>query len=184
MFGLAYFSYGMALTLSTIMPEVLTSVFDISDAEIGVLGGIFNLGFTIGTFGAAFEDILGRRWFVRIGIAFMFAGTMLSSAMPEFWSYCVCRMMIGIGVGLYEIALVSFVTELNSIPYRAKYFVSLNSMYYVGAIVLICLSFALMPDLEPGYWRVLVAISGIVSLPPLIFSFTKLIESPRFLIAK
>jgi MFS family permease len=183
-FGLNYFSYGMSLTLSTLMPEVLPDVFTMSSWELGVLGGIFNFGFTIGTFGAAFEDVLGRRWFIRSGTLSMLFGTFASAFMPEFWGYCICRMFIGVGVGLYEIALVSFITEINPIHWRARFFVALNATYYFGAITLVALAFAMMPGLEPGHWRMLIGICGVFLIPVAVFCFTTLVESPRFLINK
>jgi hypothetical protein len=44
---------------------------------------MFTLGFTIGTFLAAFEDVTGRVFFIRIGFAATAVGAFGSAFMPE-----------------------------------------------------------------------------------------------------
>ena len=183
-FGLMYVSYGMSLTLSTIMPTVLQEYWGLSSSELGLAGGIFNIGYSLGTLGAAWEDHFGRKLFLRVGIVSIFVGTAGAAGMPDFWSYTFFNFLIGLGVGLYEIAEISLLTEVNAIPYRAKFFVFLNIPYLAGSCIILGVAFALTPGLHPGHWRWLVAIPAFFAITPLILSFTFIPESPRFLIAK
>ena len=147
------------------------------------MGGAFTAGFTIGTLLAGLEDIFGRIVFVRWGIVCTFVGGTFGAAMPDFYSFCVFPFIAGMGVGLYEVAAVTYATEINKIENRARFFIYLNFTYFFGAIAAVALAFALVPGLDAAHWRWLVAIGGIPALPGAILSFTHLRESPRHLLA-
>jgi hypothetical protein len=76
---------------------------------------MFSAGFVIGTLVASAEDVYGRIVFMRVGMFLAFFGSTFGCLMPEIYSYCIFPAIAGCGVGLYEVAAVTYCTEINKV---------------------------------------------------------------------
>jgi MFS family permease len=100
--------------------------------------------------------------------------------MPEFYSFLICRVITGIGIGIFEIIGTAYAIEVNPTKTRAWYFVFLNLAYYMGGIYILALGFAIIPGLSAKLWRLYVGICVVPAFVSFVLSFFWAIESPRY----
>jgi len=171
------------MTIFAIMPLVLEDEWSLSGVEVGVMGGIIFLGFFVGTILGSLGDVYGRKKMFRIAVFLITFGGILSAFMPEIWSYLICRLVCGLGIGIFEIIGSAYATEVTPAGARGWYFVLLNFFYFLGAFFVLGMGFWLIPDLDPTNWRYAVGICVVPSLISFILSLFLLDESPRYLIS-
>lgn len=108
--------------------------------------------------------------------------------MPDFKSYIICNGIAGFGVGLFQSAALSIITEVNAIPYRANFYTYICLSFDIGGTASVGLAFWLLSSTDPStdlvYWREMIIITAGILLPAVVLSFVYLRESPRYLISK
>lgn len=166
------------------MPIILKDEWGLSSAEVGVMGGVIFAGFFAGTILGSLGDIVGRKIMFRIATFLITTGGLLSAFMPEIWSYLACRLICGCGIGIFEIIASAYSVEVTPSTTRGWYFVLLNFFYFLGAFYILGLGFALIPDLDPTYWRYAVGACMIPAAVSFVMSLCMLDESPRYSIGK
>jgi MFS family permease len=144
----------------------------------------FIAGFGLGVMLGALEDVIGRLILIRIGTLLTFLGAIGSCSVPEAYSFSAMQFICGIGCGIYEVAMASYVTEIMPVAYRARSFIITIFAFLLGPIMALAIGLELIPGMHPGQWRILIAIGTIPSVLGMLISIWPTKESPRYLIAK
>jgi MFS family permease len=144
----------------------------------------YTTGYTLGTLASAIEDIIGRLRTIILGGSLMCVGCFASAVMPEIYSLAVCQIFAGLGAGIFEVSMASYISEVNSIELRAKFFVMNFFNYLIGTIMIIAIAFAIIPGMDPTYWYILMVIAALPAVVGIIIAVVYLKESPRFLLNK
>lgn len=105
---------------------------------------------------------------------------MISAFMPEYWTFILCRTVVGFGIGLGVPVAASFVTEVCPAKYRGAYMISFQLFFIIGTIIIIVSAFIFTPDLEEGNWRALLVIAASPLAIDCVLIFW-LVESPFYL---
>ncbi|CAH2084661.1 unnamed protein product [Euphydryas editha] len=138
---------------------------------------IFQFGVLIGslTLGLA-SDRYGRRKTLLIAIVFeMFTG-MMAAFMPDYWSFTIIRMFLGISVG--GVTVVSFVLlmEIVGCVYRDIISIVFHIPFTIGHIVLALIGYFIRDYVR---FQIIISAANIIQL----IYICMLPESPRWLLS-
>ena len=60
------------------------------------------------------------------------------------------QFISGMGAGMFEVGLASYISEITETKYRARAFIALVITYFAGSVVSLLMGFALVPGLSEG----------------------------------
>jgi sugar porter (SP) family MFS transporter len=189
-FGYNQSGLGPLATLQSwvkVFPEIDTihtegAVRATNSTKKGAVIASFQLGALVGALSCTwFGERLGRRWTIFLGAILTIIGQVLQTAAYGIPQFVVGRVILGLGVGQFSVAVPVWQSECTSAKHRGQHVV-------VDGIC-ICLGYALCNWIDFGLskidgslqWRVPLAISFFFSLVVLVSVFL-LPESPRWLV--
>ncbi|CBN77753.1 major facilitator transporter [Ectocarpus siliculosus] len=173
------------LVLAFVLEAIATS-FELSSVGKGLIGSASFFGMLVGAgFWSIYADKRGRRTAFVSSLACVFVGGVLSSLAPSFFVLCLCRVLVGFGVGGNLPVTTALVTEFLPTNDRANILCATAGIFWgIGMIFASLLGLMLANVLGPGkeeaMWRWFL---GVAALPSAIVAvaYRLLPESPRFL---
>lgn len=184
--GVTWILDGLEVTLAGAVAGVLkqSSALGLSNAEVGFASSAYLAG---AVFGALFfgwlTDRLGRRKIFFATLAVYLAATAATALSWSLWSFTICRIFVGAGVGGEYAAVNSAIQEL--IPARLRGWTDLvvNGSYWIGAAMGAAGSLVLLDPalVDPSLgWRLAFLIGALLGLV-VFFMRVWIPESPRWL---
>lgn len=150
----------------------------------GAVIASFQIGALIGALSCtALSDRLGRRLTVFIGAILTMIGSILQVSSYSLIQFVVGRVILGIGVGQFSVAVPVWQSESSSAKSRGQHVIATGIFMCLGYALCNWLDFAFtkLPDRSTGQWRGPLALSLFPSLVVLCSVFL-LPESPRWLV--
>jgi MFS transporter, SP family, arabinose:H+ symporter len=127
-------------------------------------------------------DRFGRRaTLLLIGVLY-FIGASWSAIATDVYSFCIARLIGGIGIGISTVAAPLYIAEIAPPAYRGR-LAGMFQFNIVFGILIAYLSNALLSGLGEHAWRWMLAVAAFPSLLYTMLCFG-LPESPRWLIAR
>jgi sugar porter (SP) family MFS transporter len=164
--------------------EMIKGEFTLSDSGLGTVAALLTIGCLIGAlFTGNFTEIYGRKnvmittavIYIISAIGCAFAG---SSAM-----LIIFRLLSGLAVGATSVVVPMYISEISPAYNRGR-LVSMNQFAITfGILVAYIIDYSLL-GLGENSWRYMFAVPAIFGTAFLIFLFTSLPESPRWLLSK
>lgn len=133
---LAFFAFaliGVSGGANGVLLPSLSAFYHVDNSVLGLLFFSSTIGYLLSAFisGIAIE-MLGYRRTLMLGAAMSLLGSFAFSLQPSFAIVLVMRVLMGMGTGLIEASLNSYVTTL---PRRTSILNSLHAFFGVGALV-------------------------------------------------
>ena len=185
--GVTWIIDGLEVTLVGSMSGVLNNpeTLHLTESQIGGLGTAYLVGAVIGAliFGYL-TDKLGRKKLFTVTLGVYLVGAIGSAFAWDFWSFALCRLVTGAGIGGEYSAINSAIDELIPARVRGRVDLAINGTYWVGAAVG---SLSTLVLLDPHFfpinlgWRVGFGIGAALGLV-IIFYRNHVPESPRWLL--
>ena len=178
--GIGFATDGMEMfVMSLILPE-LPAEWNLSDAELGMLGGVVFIGMAIGaaTWGLI-SDRIGRRICIILTLALSLLFGMLSAASQSWVTLAVLRLGFGFGVGGLLPVGSTLLVE-SSPPESASFSIAASmNLFSLGATLEALFAVYILPALG---WSWLLVVSALpLALPLIALPFVGLVESPVWL---
>jgi sugar porter (SP) family MFS transporter len=156
------FIYGYDLgVFSGVMP-FLEKQFTLNSSELGILGGAIFLG---GIFGALctgyLSDRFGRKQMIIASGAVFFIGLIILLLSPGFYELLIARFVIGLGVGIIQVAVPTYLSEMAPTNIRGSAIVVFQLFITVGILGSYLVDYWLTPY---GSWELMYAVMGIPCL--------------------
>lgn len=171
------------IVFGTTVPSLLAyHEWDVSEAELGVIGSVAMIGMLLGALlSGAVTDLIGRKRMLLACVASFsaFMGICAISPGPEL--FAVCRFLSGLGLGGVLPTAIALTVEFAPPRWRNFSNALMSSGYSVGAIIASTLAIVL---LEPAGFRVMYAIGLAPLLLVVPIAWRWLPESPAYLAAK
>jgi MFS family permease len=170
---------GEMMVLSLILSRISID-WNMSSSEKGLLGSAVFIGLFIGVLICGkISDTIGRKPVFISGSSIVTIFAVLSAFSTGYFSFFLCRLVCGLGIGLSMPAAFALATEITPSIYR-HYVISLVYIFFpFGEIFIICLAKYFLPF--PHGWRYILAFASLPCLLALIVSFY-ISESPKFLL--
>ncbi|CAM9707857.1 unnamed protein product [Pylaiella littoralis] len=184
--GMGWVVDAMEILVVTFVLEDIAITFGLSSVEKGLIGSSSFLGMVLGaSFWSIYADRRGRRSAFVQSLALVFVAGILSALSPSLIVLCLCRVVVGFGVGGNMPVTTSLVTELLPTSERATVMCRVaGTMWGTGMIFASLLGLLLAnvfgPGQEEAMWRWFL---GLAALPSAMVAvaYKFLPESPRFL---
>jgi MFS family permease len=185
--GTVWILDGLSVTIVGALGGRLTeegSGIELSAAEVGAAGSAYILGACVGAlYFGRLADKIGRKRLFMITLAVFLAGSVLTAFTWNFWTFALCRVITGAGVGGEYSAIHSAVDELIPARVRGAVDLIIGGSYWIGTIFGSLASVVLLnPDLLPldlG-WRLAFGLSAVMGVAILLVR-RHVPESPRWL---
>eukprot|EP00743_Colponemidia_sp_Colp-15_P002705 GILK01002930.1.p1 GENE.GILK01002930.1~~GILK01002930.1.p1 ORF type:complete len:517 (+),score=41.64 GILK01002930.1:210-1553(+) len=173
---------GAEMLVLSLLNNLLTKEWDLTATSRGLLGSSVFFGFLLGSIGAGpASDKYGRRIILLIGITCLFVFSLSSAFAPNFGVLLVFRSFLGVSMGIVSPVSATLVTELLPIRRRGAILVLFGAFFTIGEMLAALITWLVMPQFEPGQWRLLLAVISVPAALSLIACFLFAPESPRFL---
>jgi MFS family permease len=127
---------GLEVTIVGAMGGVLenSQTLGLSAAQIGAVASFYIVGAVAGALGFGWlTDRYGRRKIFFLTLGCYLAGVGLSAFAWNFWSFALCRMLTGVGIGGEYAAVNSAIDELMPARLRGRLDLAINGTYWLGA---------------------------------------------------
>jgi MFS family permease len=161
-------------------PETL----GLSASQIGWSASAYIGGAVLGAlYFGRLADRLGRKRMFLVTLAVYLIATVMTAFTWDIWSFAVCRLLTGFGIGGEYAAINSAIDELIPARLRGRVALAINGTFWVGAAMGAGLSIALLnPDFVGAEWgwRIAFGLGGILAFAILLVR-RNLPESPRWL---
>lgn len=181
------FSYDTSNLAGSI--KYIQEFYKIEPDKVGKLVLASLIGNFFGSFSAAYlTDFLGRKKSLLLGILISILGLFIVSFSYSLSIFYLGRIIFGISVGIIFVAAPIYIVEVSPASKRGRtgavrqIFLALGLIFGYTITYLFELYFSLIWNINVG-WRVLIFIE-ILFLIVMFLTFTKLPESPRWLIMK
>ncbi|CAM9325603.1 unnamed protein product [Ectocarpus sp. 4 AP-2014] len=166
--------------------EAIATSFELSSVGKGLIGSASFFGMLVGAgFWSIYADKRGRRTAFVSSMACVFVGGVFSAFSPSFDVLCLCRVLVGFGVGGNLPVTTALVTEFVPTNDRSNVLCATAGTFWgIGTIFSSLLGLILANVLGSGkeevMWRWFL---GVAALPSAIVAvaYRLLPESPRFL---
>ncbi len=185
--GITWLLDGLEVTLAGAVAGALKSspVLRLSDADIGLVGGIYIAGAVLGALGFGWlTDRLGRRKLFFMTLGLYLAATAATAFSWSLASFAFFRFLTGAGIGGEYAAINSTIQEFTPARVRGWTDLGINGTFWVGAALGALGSLVLLdPHLMPADWGwracffIGAALAGII-----VFMRVWVPESPRWLL--
>ncbi|WP_158636029.1 MFS transporter [Tsukamurella sputi] len=176
-----YYDNGLNIPLATELPRDPQT--GVAPEAVGNVLSIFYAGMIVGAIvGGRLADRYGRRPVLIWGTVLYSCMSLMTAALPYYEYLLVSRFVTGIGVQAVTSVLVTYMAELFPAAKRGRFVAVSTFSFTVTSPILAALSVFILPDNEPGAWRILALIGavGLVIVPAVRMLMP---ESPRWLIA-
>jgi MFS family permease len=185
--GITWVLDGIEVTIVGAVSAVLQrkDTLGLSSSQIGEIAAAYVAGAVIGAlFFGYLTDKLGRKKLFIITLAWYTVFTVLTAFSWDFLSFAAFRVLTGIGIGGEYAAINSAIDELIPARRRGVTDLSINSSYWLGAMIASALSLVLLdPKLVPPQWGWRVAFFLGAVLAAAVIVVRRLVpESPRWLL--
>jgi putative MFS transporter len=180
--GIAYLSDGAEVTVLSILSSTLEKEWHLDAFKMGLMTGIVFAGQIIGNLiVGVWGDDVGRLKLLKISAIILLVFGLLSAAMPEFWSFTIMRGLTGIGIGFIGAVSTAYSSETTPLDQRGLSLIISTGFFNLGQVYVALLALALLPDMDPTYWRLLLVLTGVPILLYIGMVFYYAVESPYFL---
>ncbi len=169
--------------------KYISKFFNVEPSQVGTLVSVSLLGNFFGSLlSGYFSDKIGRRKTMIYSTGVGVLGLLVTALAPTLISFYLGRVLFGFSIGLVFVAAPTYITEIAPASKRGR----------SGSIRQICLAFGLILGYISTFafnslfplewnikygWRLLVSIE-VVLLIVILFLFSTLVESPRWLVLK
>lgn len=178
--GLGYTFDGMDAAIVAFLLTDLREVFELSNAQLGLVSSAAPFGFL---FGAALSGVLGDKigrkqvmmW--ALGVYALFS--LVAAASPNFEIFLGARILAGAGAGAESAIIAPFLSEFVPAYKRGWFIGALAGFFSFGFVSAALLGRFVVPTLDNG-WRWAQVITA-VPIVMLLWWRRRLPESPRFL---
>mmetsp|Transcript_16869 Transcript_16869/g.25775 ORF Transcript_16869/g.25775 Transcript_16869/m.25775 type:complete len:478 (+) Transcript_16869:61-1494(+) len=144
-----------------------------SSLYIGMLvGGIFT--------GPISDVRRGRRTVLMMGLLITSCFGIISALSGTFWQLCICRAVVGVGVGTVGSSLLALTTEHTPSAQRGRYIALVSASWTIGAVYVAVVAFWLFGTLNTS-WRIYLLVNAIPSFLALVMVWLFVPESARHL---
>ncbi|ALC47537.1 CG33234 [Drosophila busckii] len=135
-----------------------------------------------------FADERGRRMQLIVSLLTCMVLSLLTSLMPEYWSFLVCRFFVGCFLTGPGMGLVTYMSEFTKISLRPKVLIYLSYSQGIGMVYVAAMAMALLPsdikirlvgDYGITSWRILFWINLLPGIAGLIIVWLSP-ESPKY----
>ncbi|CAN0121308.1 unnamed protein product [Hapterophycus canaliculatus] len=139
------------LVVAFVLEKVAIS-FELSSVGKGLIGSASFLGMLIGAgFWSIYADKCGRRTAFVQSLACVFIGGVGSAVSPSFGVLCLCRMVVGFGVGGNLPVTTALVTEFLPTDDRARILCRIAGTFWgVGSVSASLIGLVLANIFGPG----------------------------------
>jgi MFS family permease len=154
--GISWVLDGLEVTIAGSIAGALQAspVLHFTPAEIGLVASAYLVGAVAGAilFGYL-TDRLGRRRLFMITLGLYLVATAATALSWDFWSFALCRVATGAGIGGEYAAINSAIQELIPARYRGRTDLAINGSFWVGAAMgALGAVVLLQPGLLPPDW--------------------------------
>jgi MFS family permease len=187
--GVTWALDGLEVTIVGALGSVLEEpdTLGLSATQVGLAGSAYIAGAIFGAlFFGRLTDRHGRKRMFLITLALYALATVATAFSVDFWTFAICRILTGMGIGGEYAAINSAIDEL--IPARARGMAALaiNGSYWVGTAFGAVLSAVLLDPRVLGHelgWRAAFGLGAVLALGIMIVRrFVP--ESPRWLMVR
>jgi MFS family permease len=187
--GVTWALDGLEVTIVGALGSVLEEpgTLGLSATQVGLAGSAYIAGAVSGAlFFGHLTDRYGRRRLFLITLSLYALATSATALSVDFWTFALCRVLTGMGIGGEYAAINSAIDEL--IPARTRGFADLaiNGSYWIGTALGAVLSAVLLDPRVLGHelgWRAAFALGALLALGIMIVRrFVP--ESPRWLLVR
>ncbi|CAM9382919.1 unnamed protein product [Hapterophycus canaliculatus] len=139
------------LVVAFVLEKVAIS-FELSSVGKGLIGSASFLGMLVGAaFWSIYADTRGRRTAFVQSLACVFVGGLFSAVAPSFGLLCLCRMVVGFGVGGNLPVTTTLVTEFLPTEDRADILCRIAGICWgIGSIAASLIGLVLANIFGPG----------------------------------
>ncbi|CAM9239647.1 unnamed protein product [Ectocarpus fasciculatus] len=186
MCGMGWVIDAMEILVVAFVLEDIATTFELGSVGKGLIGSASFFGMLVGAgFWSVYADKRGRRTAFVSSLACVFVGGVFSALSPSLSVLCLCRVLVGFGVGGNLPVTTALVTEFLPTDDRAKILCRVAGLFWgVGmmsaSLLGLILANVLGPGKEEAMWRWFL---GVAALPSAMVAvaYRLLPESPRFL---
>ncbi|GAC1363241.1 MAG: MFS transporter [Ktedonobacteraceae bacterium] len=161
---LAFFAFalvGMGGGANGVLLPSLSNFYHVDNSVLGLLFFASTVGYLLSAFSSGIAtEVLGYRWTLIVGAGMSVLGSLAFSLQPPFAIVLVMRLLMGMGAGIIEAALNSYITTL---PRRTSILNNLHAFFGVGALVGPLLATGILA-LSLGWNWVYVVLAGLSGL--------------------
>jgi len=184
--GITWILDGLEVTLAGSVSGALKTspALHLSDAEIGLSASLYLVGAVTGALGfGALADRFGRKRLFNVTLGVYLVSTALTAFSGDFWTFALCRMLTGAGIGGEYSAINSAIQELVPARHRGRTDLIVNGSFWIGAAlgaggaVLLLAPGRLPPDTG---WRAAFGIGAVLGIA-ILWLRRWVPESPRWL---
>lgn len=178
--GLGYTFDAMDAAVIAFILPVLRTAWNLSSAQIGLLGSSTFIGYFFGAlFAGMLGDLIGRRAVMMSALALYCAASLVSAAVDAWPSFFAARVVAGIGTGAESAIIAPYLAEFVARRYRGSFTGALAGFFSFGFIAAALLGYFIVPTRDDG-WRIVLVITA-VPVVMLLWWRKALPESPRWL---
>lgn len=175
-----YIADGAELTLLALILPCISIEWEMTYLDKCILGAVIFLGMLIGAMSSSkLCDQYGRKIILIIGAILVAFFGLIASLADSHLSFSICRLMVGIGIGLVFPASTTLASEITPVYGRSHYLNSILIAFPIGEII-VCVSSYFYINECIG-WRSVVVISSLPGIVALVLAYF-IKESPRFLL--
>ena len=180
--GLGYTFDGLdGAVVAFLMPELKT-LWDLSDAQLGLIGSATPMGFLVGALSAGLlGDRIGRKRVMMGALAFYAAFTVVAALSSNFEVFLGARILAGIGTGAESAIVAPFLAEFVPAAKRGWFVGTLAAFFSFGFVAAALLGRLVVPMDDGWRWAQLITATPVVML---LWWRRALPESPRYLASK
>ena len=173
---------GLEITLVGAANPVIQIDFHINAATAGLLATFYLVGQVCGAlFFGRLTDLLGRRRLFILTLTIYLVASGISGFSPNIWFMLIFRFFAGTGIGGEYTAINSAIDELIPSRYRGRVDISINTTYWLGAMIGSIVSTQILSLPTNIGWRVGFFIGPVIGII-IIFIRRTIPESPRWLL--
>jgi MFS family permease len=173
---------GLEITLVGAANPVIQETFHINAATAGLLATFYLVGQVVGAlFFGRLTDLLGRKRLFIMTLTIYLIASGISGLSPNIWFMLVFRFFAGMGIGGEYTAINSAIDELIPSRYRGRVDISINTTYWLGAMIGSIVSTQILSLPTNIGWRIGFFIGPVIGIG-IIFIRRTIPESPRWLL--
>lgn len=178
--GLGYTFDAMDAAVMAFILPVLRPLWNLSNAEVGLLGSSTFIGYFFGAlFAGMLGDLIGRRAVMMSALALYCVASLVSAAVDTWPPFFFARIVAGIGTGAESAIIAPYLAEFVARRYRGSFTGALAGFFSFGFIAAALLGYFIVPAQDNG-WRIVLVITAL-PVVMLLWWRKALHESPRWL---
>lgn len=180
--GGVWLADGAELLLIGTVTRAVSNEWHLNSWQRGFVVSIVFVGILLGNMSSGpLGDTFGRR--LPIVLSYLCVGvfSLLSAAVPNFWTLCSVRILVGYSFGVGQPAWNSLSTEITPTYWRIASQGGSQSLFVAGEIYSALLIYAADPQMKDLNWRMLLVYGSIPSFILVVLAYMFLHQSPSYL---